>query len=457
MDALFLRAADELSAPYSNAPTSWSATKEEASSCAPKVIFVNRFFYPDESASSQILTDLALHLSDQGVQVSVVASRSAHGMSGSFLPRERLKTIDIVRVRSAGGWSKSTAGKLLQYLSFYPGAFITLMRVVKKGDVVVAKTDPPLISVLAALVARVKGAKLMNWLQDIYPEVATALGTPGAELLESPLLRLRDLALGQATTNVVIGAKMADRVFARGIPKNKIRVIPNWADEHAIQPTAAGSSRTREALGLNSSDIVIGYSGNLGQAHETDTLVGAAEILRDRADLKFLFTGGGRQHGRLQSLIEARDLKNFIFLPHQPRDQLSDTLAAADVHWLSLRPELEGLIVPSKLYGILAAGRPVLAVCDWQGEVSKLVEKHQCGFVIQPGDAPALAQAIAKLADDPILRHGMACRSRQASEQNYSKNQSLTSWSHLIRSLLARDMFEVTSSYRTRALHKQLT
>jgi glycosyltransferase involved in cell wall biosynthesis len=262
------------------------------------------------------------------------------------------------------------------------------------------------------------------------------------------------MALRRAAANVAIGSNMAERVTAIGVSAANIRVIPNWADEHAIQPIAATSSRARQAWGLKTSDFVIGYSGNLGQAHEVETLASAARLLGHRTDLRFLFIGGGRQHQRLQSLIREHNLKNFIFLPHQPREELSDTLAAADVHWLSLRPELEGLIVPSKLYGILAAGRPVLAVCDERGEAAKVVQEHKCGFVVQPGDGASLARAIEMLAEDSELRQKMGDRSRAASEQNYSKHGSLTSWSQLIFTLSRESG---ANALQTEPRDKQLT
>ncbi len=164
-------------------------------------------------------------------------------------------------------------------------------------------------------------------------------------------------------------------------------------------------------------------------------MVGAAKMLRGRPELKFLFVGGGRQHERLQQLLRKEGLTSFIFKQHQPRDQLSDTLGAADVHWLSLRPELEGLIVPSKLYGVLAAGRPIFAVCDFDGEVSRVVRKHGCGVVIQPGDFLGLASAIEMLASNDKMRAEMGQRARSASEQVFSRQTSLGLWSELISSV----------------------
>ena len=404
---------------------------------APKVVFVNRFFHPDESATSQLLTDLALALRRGGVTVTVVSSRQA-GTSDRALPRTgEVDGVEIRRISSLGGGGRSLASRFLQYLSFYPGALIALLRTVRAGDIIVAKTDPPVVAAVALIAARMKKAKLVNWIQDLYPEVAVALQTP---MVTGPvaglLTRIRNHALMGAEMNVVIGSTMAERLQRLGVPPHRISVIPNWADDLAIQPKPVSSSVSRRSWGLQNGDFVVGYSGNLGKAHEVETLVGAAKVLRAHKDIKFLFIGGGHQHARLRALIEAAELTSFVFRPHQPREQLADALVAADVHWVSLRPELEGLIVPSKLYGILAAGRPVLSVCSAEGEVSRVVREHDCGIVIEPGDSAGLARAVMSLRDDPELRASLGRRSRQASENVYSKQRLLKDWTNIISSLL---------------------
>lgn len=412
------------------------APSVNARAAGPTLVFVNRLYYPDESATSQLLTDLTAHLSEAGRRVVVLASSSS--TDDRQLPnRDSFRGVEIRRLWTAAAGGHSLAGRFVRYLSFYPGAFIALLKLLKSGDLVVAKTDPPLVSFVALVAARLKGARLVNWIQDLYPEVAVELQTP---LVSGPVARvlgsLRNLALRHAVCNVAIGSTMAERLIRLGVPPPKVRTIQNWADEEAIRPLDPEHSFARRKWGFAQSDFVVGYSGNLGQAHEVETLVGAAKILRDRPQVQFLFVGGGHQHLKLKELIEEEGLQNFVFRPHQPREQLGDALAAADAHWVSLRPELEGLILPSKLFGILAAGRPVLSICDRRGEVSKLVSQHKCGLVVEPGDSPGLAAAIALLADDSELCVAMGRRARIASEQSFARSSALQCWSELLISLV---------------------
>lgn len=414
-----------------------------------KVILLNRFFYPDESATSQLLTDLAFDLAGRGIQVRAIASRATQ--SAGLLPKaERRGPLVISRVTAAASKSRSMLGRLAEYASFYPGAFLALWRVTRRGDVIVAKTDPPLISVVAMLVARAKGAKLINWIQDLYPEVAAELDTPFMSgILGRLLAGLRNAALRSTRTNVAIGSRMAERLRDLGTPARSITVIPNWSDENTILPISAKQSASRKSWGLGPSDFVVGYSGNLGRAHEVETIVGAAMLLRDRPSVKFLFVGRGQQHQRLQQLIAQEKLTSFIFKPHQPREALADTLAAADVHWVSLRPELEGLIVPSKLYGILAAGRPVLSVCDLDGEVSRVVRDYDCGFIVSPGRSDVLASTIERLADDPSLRDDLGRAARRASETAFRKSTALAEWSRVISAALGARVMTVQRQHAT--------
>jgi glycosyltransferase involved in cell wall biosynthesis len=277
---------------------------------------------------------------------------------------------------------------------------------------------------------------LVNWLQDVYPEVARELDTPLVRGRVGRWLKgLRNVSLRDAEANVVIGQVMAERLEAEGICPARVTVIPNWADEQALRPIPTIESVARKKWRFEPGDFVLGYSGTLGRAHECETLLAAARLLARRHDVKFLFVGGGHEYARLEGAVREEGLAGFTFRPHQPRDRLEDTLGAADAHWISLRPELEGLIVPSKFYGILAAGRPVVAVASPDGEIGRIVADTGCGFAIEPGDADGLARAIETVADDPILRRTMAERARQASECRFPRASALERWTELIQSV----------------------
>jgi glycosyltransferase involved in cell wall biosynthesis len=399
----------------------------------PRLIFVNRFFYPNESATSQLLTDVCSTLADEGADVHVVASDRGERGQLRLARSEMVKSVKVRRVWSTEIGGTSLIGRAIDYVSFYPGAFAQLLRSARRNDVIVVKTDPPMFIVLAWLAAKIKRAKLIVWLQDLYPEVAIELGVRGLRgPLGASLVALRNIALRGADANVVIGVHMSDRLVAGGIKAARIHLLPNWSDD-AIVPLRAEDSHSRQEWGIRDDVFVFGYSGNLGRAHEAETLLGAAKLLQHRRDICFLFVGSGHESHFLKRAITQAGLDNFVFQPHQPRGRLSHSLAASDAHWLSLRPELEGLIVPSKFYGIASAGRPVVAIVAKDGEIARAINDLKCGYVVEPGDSATLARVICELADNRAHGENLGSHARQGSDRQFARHLALKRWSWIIR------------------------
>jgi colanic acid biosynthesis glycosyl transferase WcaI len=398
-----------------------------------KIVFVNRYFSPDESATSRMLSELAFGLAEHGLRVYVVASRQLYEDSRAGLaPRESIKGVTVHRVSSASQGRSRLAGRALDYATFHASAAVELLRLLSPGDVVVAKTDPPLISIAASKAAAWRGAVLINWLQDLFPEVVSVLSPNSMPpWLENTLLAARDGSLRAAAMNVVLSDGMGERLASRGIGSKQLQVIPNWANSAQIVPLAAQASLTRRRVALDGC-FVVGYSGNLGRAHEFETLLGAARLLRSDPDIAFLITGAGAKAAGLRQAVESEGLTNFVFQDYQPADMLGDSLAAADIHLVSLLPALEGLIVPSKVYGILAAGRPALFIGDTHGEVGKLVRTHECGIAVPVGASEPLATHLRKLKDAPERLAAMGKRARTLAMSRYTGKHAVHDWLRLL-------------------------
>ena len=309
----------------------------------------------------------------------------------------------------------------------------------RRADIIVGKTDPPLLSVMVAAIAKLRGARTINWAQDIFPEVAEALkigGRPGG-LAFRFLKPARNWSLKTASMNVVVGTRMAAHLQRLGVPPSRTRVIANWSDGQLIAPIPLAKNALRNEWGLDDS-FVVGYAGNLGRAHDVDTLVDAITVLHEQADassapIVFVFVGGGAQHARLQEEVARRKLSNVQVRPYQDKDRLAEVLGVADVHVLSLNPILEGLIVPSKFYGITAAGRPALFIGALDGEIAQLINQTDCGFTIAPGDAQALTSRILQLASDPELCLAMGGRARAAFEKHWDKEHAMVQWAEVLK------------------------
>lgn len=421
-----------------------------------RVIFLNRFFHPDHSATSQMLSDLAFELAKTGQAVSVITSRQRYDAPEVRLAaRETLGGVEIHRVWTSRFGRSNLIGRAIDYGTFYLSAAWRLWRLARAGDVVVAKTDPPMLSVIVAPICRLRGAKLANWLQDIFPEVAEALGVGRSSLANfgySLLRRLRDRSLKRAVVTVAIGEQMAKRLSGLGLPPERIRVIQNWADGALIRPIDPAANALRRDWGLSQA-FVVGYSGNLGRAHAYRTLLDAISLIEaerrsDRSGhaegrhgcppIVWLFIGGGAQYEGFKRAVADRGLSSVQFQPYQARERLAESLSAADVHLVSLRPELEGLIVPSKFYGVAAAGRPAIFIGDVEGEIADVVSRHRCGVPVAEGDGVALARAILDLANDPLQGREMGVRARAAFERHYDKPVAVARWTALLREISER-------------------
>ena len=408
-----------------------------------RIIFLNKFFHPDHSATSQMLSQLSLAMVEKDWNVHVITSQQRYDNPKAELSaRECVDGVETHRVWTTRFGRDGLALRAIDYFTFYLSAAWRLHRLVQPGDIVVANTDPPLLSVIALPIVWLRGARLVNWLHDIFPEAAGALGVGGraGRFLFRPLRRLRNWTLRRAAVNVALGERMAARLRLESVPESQIAIIPNWADGLTVRPVAPHNNALRTEWGLAGS-FVVGYSGNLGRAHEIDTMLETMTLVHktwaelDRLGIVFLFIGGGTRYARLRREAEARKLTNIRFQPYQPVERLSESLSVPDVHLVSLQPKLEGLIVPSKLYGVMAAGRPTLFIGDPDGETARVLRAEQCGCAIKQGDAIGLIRHIVELARDPERRQRMGERARSAFEARFDKEIALGKWEDALSSL----------------------
>jgi glycosyltransferase involved in cell wall biosynthesis len=326
-------------------------------------------------------------------------------------------------------------GRSIDYLFFHAHALIWLLRNASSPDTVVICTDPPLLSVTCAIALKIKGATMVNWIMDLFPETAVQLGFFRRwRALARWVASIRNRSLGTPGITVCPTEKMADYLARNGIPRNRLVVMHHASDAEEIRPIESHSNEMRRQWGL-SSKFVVGYSGNFGRAHEFDTIIEAARRLQHHPDICFLLIGGGNRHGDVLEKVQRLKLQNVIFKPLQPSDKLAESLSVADVHLVSLLPELEHCIVPSKFYGILAAGRPTIFIGDPDGEVARVVMSKGCGISVEIGAAQQLSQIISALHDQPALCAEMGRTARQLLLTDYSREAAVDGWAALFERL----------------------
>jgi len=264
--------------------------------------------------------------------------------------------------------------------------------------------------------------------QDVFPETAMVLGVTGMRgWFGWALQRLRDASLRGAAMNIALGEKMAEYLVGRDGMNDRVKVIHNWVNDDAIVPIPPERNRLRQLWGL-AGKFVVGYSGNMGRAHEFETILEAAAELRSKTDIVFLFIGGGNQKNRLEQEAVKRELAQVLFKPYQDRETLSESLGVADVHVISLRPELERFILPSKFYGVAAAGRPVIFIGDPEGEIGGIVRTARCGAAVRPRESTELAKWVLTLRSDSRMRREWGQNARCLIDENFSRKRAMKLW-----------------------------
>jgi glycosyltransferase involved in cell wall biosynthesis len=354
----------------------------------PRLLVFNQYYWPGLEATAYLLSELCAALADE-FDITVVTGRIL--IHAPQPGRFRHEDVDIVRVKSTALDRRRLLPRGLNYLT-YMAESLRVGLSAQRPDAVLCMTDPPVIGDIALAVARRFGVPLVVISQDVFPEVAVEVKRLENKPLIELLRQLIGFYLRRADRIVAIGETMRLRLEAKGARSGRIEVIPNWVDTEAIHPEPRNNPWAREQ-GLAGRFVVM-HSGNVGHAQNLDALVRATTFLRDLDDLVVTIIGSGARHAELVSLAERLEADKVRFLGYQPRPRLSESLSAAAIHVVGLAKGLAGYVVPSRFYGILAAGRPVIVAADTETETAQVVERVGCGVHVPPGRPELLARAI---------------------------------------------------------------
>ncbi|HUO08528.1 MAG TPA: glycosyltransferase family 4 protein [Phycisphaerae bacterium] len=406
-----------------------------------RILIINQPFYPDIVATAQHLADWSEHLTAQGHEVTVIASRSVYGKQGANLPkRDTYKGATVYRV----GANLFKKGRILTRLvDFGLFHFLALYRALTlpKQDVVVCLTTPPFIGLVGMLTKCIRGSCYIQYEMDLYPDVPIALGVMRKSSLPARFFdALHRKLLRSADRVVVLGRCMQRVIAAKNIPAEKLALITPWADPDELAPAARESNGFRRQQNLADKFVVM-YSGNLGLGHDITTIAAGMQQLANSADprdktIHFVFIGGGKRMQEIEAFVDQHHLQNVSILDYQPREKLAETLSAADVHLITQAPGTSGLIVPSKFYGILAAGRPSIYIGPADTEVAYALTESNLGTVLPIGDVQGFLNALHQL-QDPSNATEFEARARDVLRQNFSRQVNTAKLTELVESLEA--------------------
>jgi colanic acid biosynthesis glycosyl transferase WcaI len=373
------------------------------------VLLLNQYFPPDTSATAKMAHLVADALAEHA-RVTVLAGRPSYDPSERhryyMRRRETRGALTIERVGSTAYHRRKMTGRLSNYLSYLALAIPRALTI--DADVVLSMTDPPVAGIAGAVVARLRRRPFVYNIRDLYPDMALAAGIVKPRGWVNAWERLHLWALREAKLIVVLGEDMRDRVIAKGIEPERVAVVRDGAP--ILGTVVSGSHPIAQEIRCGFPFVVL-HAGNLGFYGAWQTLIDASRLLTEDG-VGFVFVGGGALKARLESL--ANGCHGVRFMPFRPEDQVPYVMAAADIHVVTVRQGLEGVVVPSKLYAILASGRPVLGAVPERSDVARIVTEHRCGVVVDPEDAASLASVVRRLARDRAALEDMGQRARVA-------------------------------------------
>jgi len=402
-----------------------------------RILFINQYYWPDCASTAQHLTDLAESMAARGFECHVLSSRSRYQPGEPRPPGHEIhEGVHVHRVPATSLGRRGTWARMTDYLSFYTGAALKAL-FLPRFDVVVTLTTPPIIGLIGSLLKRLRGTRHVYWSMDLHPDASLALRRMSPRSLFGRFVYgLSRFVYRSADKVVVLGPYMADRIAQKQVPPERIVTIPVWSRRDEIYPTPRAANPLRKSLALGDAFVAM-YSGNLGLAHSFDEFLEAARRLRDRTDIVFIFVGGGPRLGEVRAARERDGLTNVRLLDYVARDQLHTSLSLADVHLISMRPEMTGIVVPGKLYGVMAASRPAVFVGPEHCESADTIRSAGCGFAIKPGDVDGVIAALELLAADPSVGRRMGERGRSTLIAHHEQRLCCNHWFELICELVA--------------------
>lgn len=412
-----------------------------------KITFVINYFYPDLAATSQLLTELAREIEDD-FDITVIAAQPGYAgeskAKSSTFEEDYLGSIKVIRISLPKVDKNSKVSRVKYILSYFMLANIALLR--EKGtDVIFTISQPPILGGLIGTIGKfLKRSRHIYSIHDFNPEQAAAVAYTNNQLVFKVAKTVDNLNCRYADHILLVGRDMGETLSKRFDGRNvpDYTVISNWTEEDQITPLPKNNPEVENFLMEHNLDdkFVVMYSGNLGLYYDLENIIQIADQFREEKNIVFLFIGEGAVKAKMQEYAHERGLENVLFLPYQPKEFIRYSLNAADVHLVVNQKGIKGVSVPSKIYGVMAAGKPVLGVLEQDSEVDRLISESGCGVRVEPQDYAGIARSIEYLyqMDREQLKE-MGLNGRSYLEKHLTKATSIDGYRNVLKSISEKE------------------
>lgn len=408
-----------------------------------KLLFVNQYYAPDYAATAQIMADLCEDLAAQGHEVHVLASCAVYDGRSLELPEYEVRNgVHVHRVHISSPSRTRIRQRALGYLSFLAKAFVRLHSL-PKPDAVIVLTTPPMIGLAGTWMRFIRRTRFIYWVMDIYPDIALKAGVikPYGPVrgLWSALGRF---ALHSANRIIVLGQDMREAIVSKGITRDKVDVVTCWSSGEEVYPIESENPFRMQHMDPDAFTLM--YSGNMGVCHCFKSVIEGMNQLSYDEGLRFLFVGGGKREAQIRDGLAGKEFVSF--LPYQDRADLAASLSAPDAHLVTLDPLFDGLLIPSKIYGIMAASRATLFVGSEENQIALILRRFNCGIVVPPEDPEAFLEAVRWMAANRDEVREMGRRGRAAFESHYDREICTEYFSDILAAELSETPVEIPAA-----------
>ena len=388
-----------------------------------RILVFSELYYPEETSTGYFMTKIAEGLSSDFLVVAVCAQPS-YSMRGERAPvRELHKGVSIRRYPSTTFNKDRLTLRLLNIFSICFSSFFLAIRSIRSSDLILVVTNPPLLPFIIWLASKLRGAKFMLRIDDVYPDMLNVAGMLDRGGVVYRTLEKLNLYLYQSAGHtVVLGRDMHSLVLNKigNQHHSRVHIIPNWGEIDHIFPCPRENNSLLKELHLENK-FVVQYAGNMGYPHDIESLVEAAKVLSKKQKIHFLFIGSGVKKGWLEEQVKKYGLNNVTLLDPRPRSDQNNFLNACDIAVSALVRGMSGVSVPSRMYNIMAAGKPVVAIGDEDSELGFIIREERVGWIASPGEVNAFVDAVLEAKDNPERLADMGKRARLLVEKEYSR------------------------------------
>jgi glycosyltransferase involved in cell wall biosynthesis len=401
-----------------------------------RVVILNQYYVPDVASTGHLLHELAVELVKLGFEVEVLTGRPSYGPPDTWQDcplREVVDGVNIRRLRVARFDKNFLPGRVFNYLTFVVPMILSVLFRSRKDTVYLYTTNPPFLGVIGWFVSMFRTHHYVTLLHDAYPQMGVWVGTfKKGSFIDRAWMALNRRKYRRSQEAIVLCSAAKDLVAnAYSITPEHIHVIPNWADGEDLFPIEKADSEIARDNDLVD-DFVLLYSGNMGLYYDFDTVLGAAELLKDEP-FKLVLAGGGGKRNMIERYVKENGLDNVLLLPYQPFEKLNEALNACDASLVTIAHGIEGISFPSKLYTSLAVGKVIVSLSEEWSELREIVEKNHCGTWSALGDSEGMANKIRELIKDKAMARTMASNARKVFEAGYTREVCAAKYAEVLK------------------------